>query len=185
MMIDLREHVRPRDAGREDVQPPELLHVIHAVAAGAAQLSPCFMRRAIDQFSSCQNHFVGRRAGDERDQPTPDAGEELIAREREVVTLAARGLTNCEIAQRLIVSPATVKTHVSRAMSKPGARHRAALVAMAYQTGLVKATETPNEGEHRDERDPANRDRRFLREARPETQVRRQPEACGPSVSLA
>ena len=64
--------------------------------------------------------------------------DELTDREREVVSLAAEGLTNGEIAARLVISPATAKTHVSRAMMKLHARHRAALVSAAYETGLVR-----------------------------------------------
>jgi DNA-binding NarL/FixJ family response regulator len=70
--------------------------------------------------------------------PSSDELDELTEREREVMALAAEGLTNDEIATRLIVSPATAKTHVSRAMVKLGARDRAQLVVLAYETGLVR-----------------------------------------------
>jgi DNA-binding NarL/FixJ family response regulator len=146
----------------KDVDPAELLHAIDVVAAGGTQLSPSFMSHVIDKLSLSNGHhqFVDGRDGGERDQSVSAAFQELTAREREIVRLAALGLTNCEIAERLIVSPKTAKTHVSHAMTKLGVHHRAALVAIAYQTGLVDATATPT----RDEADP---DRRSQPNTRP------------------
>jgi DNA-binding NarL/FixJ family response regulator len=112
----------------KDTEPVELLRAVRAVVAGDALLSPRVTRRLIEEFAS--------RAKD----PTglPDLSS-LTDREREVVALVAGGLNNDEIAQRLIMSAATAKTHVSRAMIKVGARDRAQLVVFAYETGLVRA----------------------------------------------
>ena len=111
----------------KDTQPAELLQAVRVVAEGDALLSPGITRRLIEEFAT--------RAKD----PVTDAElEELTNREREVLALVAEGLTNDEIAQRLYVSPATAKTHVSRAMSKLGARDRAQLVVIAYESGLVR-----------------------------------------------
>jgi len=107
--------------------PAELIHGIRVVAAGDGLLSPSVTRRVIEQFAA-------RSA-----QPAPPRKlAELTERERQVVTLAGTGLSNDEIAARLVVSPATAKTHVSRAMVKLGARDRAQLVVFAYEAGLVR-----------------------------------------------
>jgi DNA-binding NarL/FixJ family response regulator len=111
----------------KDTEPAELLRAVRAVVAGDALLSPGVTRRLIAEFASRAKTPVG----------LPDLGE-LTDREREVVALVAEGLTNAEIAQRLIMSVATAKTHVSRAMIKIGARDRAQLVVVAYETGLVR-----------------------------------------------
>jgi DNA-binding NarL/FixJ family response regulator len=97
------------------------------VADGAALLSPNATRRLITEFAN----RPGGRAID------PAALEELTDREREVVALVAGGLSNEEIAAQLVISPATARTHVSRAMVKLHARDRAQLVVLAYQSGLV------------------------------------------------
>ncbi|MEU9073902.1 response regulator transcription factor [Kitasatospora sp. NPDC048538] len=108
--------------------PAELLAAVRTVAAGDALLSPAATRAVIDQLLA---------------QPDPAAGGAserlavLTAREREVMAMAATGLTNEEIAERMFVSPFTVRTHVHRAMAKLDARDRAQLVAIAYQSGLV------------------------------------------------
>ena len=112
----------------KDTEPAELLRAVRAVVAGDALLSPRVTRRLIEEFAS--------RAKDPVGLPDLDA---LTDREREVVALVAEGLTNDEIAKRLIMSAATAKTHVSRAMIKLGARDRAQLVVFAYETGLVRA----------------------------------------------
>jgi DNA-binding NarL/FixJ family response regulator len=111
-----------------DTEPVELLRAVRVVASGDAQLSPWATRRLLEEFASIPD-LPGSY---------PEQFEELTARERDIVSLVATGLTNGEIAQRLVLSPATVKTHVSRAMLKLHARDRAKLVALAYQTGFVR-----------------------------------------------
>jgi DNA-binding NarL/FixJ family response regulator len=111
----------------KDSDPGEVLTAVRAVASGDAQLSPSVTRRLIDELV----------AWPERRLSNPSQLEELTAREREVMALVGHGLTNHEIAERLVVSPATAKTHVTRTMVKLHARDRAQLVALAYQTGLV------------------------------------------------
>ncbi len=111
----------------KDTEPAELLRAVRAVVAGDALLSPRVTRRLIEEFAA--------RAKDPA--KIPDLAG-LTDREREVVALVAEGLTNDEIAARLIMSGATAKTHVSRAMIKVGARDRAQLVVFAYETGLVR-----------------------------------------------
>ncbi|MEA2273046.1 MAG: hypothetical protein QOI98_1754 [Solirubrobacteraceae bacterium] len=111
----------------KDSEPTDVLSAVRAVASGDAQLSPSVMRRLIEEYA----------AWPERRLSSPSQLDELTVREREVMALVAYGLTNDEIAERLVVSPATAKTHVSRTMVKLHARDRAQLVALAYQTGLV------------------------------------------------
>ncbi|MCU1426303.1 MAG: LuxR family transcriptional regulator [Actinomycetia bacterium] len=111
----------------KDTEPVDLLRALRAVAGGDALLSPSVTRRLIAEFAA--------RAKEPHITPALDA---LTEREREVMALVAEGLTNDEIAQRLVVSPATAKTHVSRAMVKLGARDRAQLVVFAYEAGLVR-----------------------------------------------
>jgi DNA-binding NarL/FixJ family response regulator len=111
-----------------DTEPAELLRAVRALAGGEVELSPSVTRRLIDEFASQPE---ARRSA-------PELFEELSVREREVVALVALGLTNDEIAEQLVVSPATAKTHVSRAMVKLHAHDRAKLVALAYQTGFAQ-----------------------------------------------
>jgi DNA-binding NarL/FixJ family response regulator len=111
----------------KDTEPIDLIRGIQAVARGDALLSPGVTRRLIAKFASLTSK-IG---------PVPDL-EALTEREREVTALVAGGLSNDEIAERLVISPATAKTHVSRAMVKLGARDRAQLVVFAYQSGLVR-----------------------------------------------
>jgi DNA-binding NarL/FixJ family response regulator len=111
----------------KDTEPAELLRAVRAVVAGDALLSPGVTRRLIAEFATRAKTPVGM----------PELTE-LTDREREVVALVGEGLSNAEIAQRLIMSVATAKTHVSRAMIKVGARDRAQLVVMAYESGLVR-----------------------------------------------
>jgi DNA-binding NarL/FixJ family response regulator len=113
----------------KDRPPEELLSAIRVIAAGEALLAPNVTRRLIE-------HFV--RQPDLLCAP-PQALAELTAREREVLALIAAGLSNTEIAGRLVMSVPTAKTHVSRILAKLGARDRAQLVVIAYQSGLVKA----------------------------------------------
>jgi DNA-binding NarL/FixJ family response regulator len=110
----------------KNTDPVELLRAVRVVAEGEALLSPSVTRRLIAEFAS-------------RPRPggVPVELPGLTDREREVMALAALGLSNEEIAERLVVSPATARTHVSRAMVKLGARDRAQLVVFAYQSGLV------------------------------------------------
>ena len=111
----------------KNTEPAELVRGVRVVAAGEGLLSPSVTRRVIEQFAT-------RTAT----PATPRQLAELTEREREVVALAGAGLSNSEIAARLVVSPATAKTHVSRAMGKLGARDRAQLVVFAYEAGLVR-----------------------------------------------
>ncbi len=109
-------------------QPADLVRAVREVARGEALLSPSVTRRLIEEFAA-------------RAPPTgatPPSMAVLTEREREVVALVADGLTNDEIAAALVLSPATARTHVSRAMVKLGARDRAQLVVFAYQCGLVR-----------------------------------------------
>ncbi|MFJ6199988.1 response regulator [Micromonospora sp. NPDC092111] len=111
----------------KDTPPAELLRAIRLVAEGEALLSPSVTRRVVREFAA-------RPARVARPHPRLAA---LTEREREVLGLVGEGLSNTEIAGRLVVSPATARTHVSRAMVKLGARDRAQLVVFAYQSGLV------------------------------------------------
>jgi DNA-binding NarL/FixJ family response regulator len=111
----------------KDTPPADLLAAIRVVAAGDALLAPRITRRLIAEFA--------RRPDPSR--AAPAALGHLTDREREVLALVARGLSNAEIAERLVVSPATSKTYVSRILTKLDARDRAQLVAIAYETGLV------------------------------------------------
>lgn len=114
----------------KDTEPVDLLRGIRAVAAGDALLSPSVTRRVIGSFVSAAAHG--------RPPEPPRELEQLTDREREVMTLVAEGLSNDEIATRLVISPATAKTHVSRTMIKLAARDRAQLVVYAYEAGLIR-----------------------------------------------
>ncbi|MEU6980705.1 MULTISPECIES: response regulator transcription factor [unclassified Streptomyces] len=111
----------------KDTEPEELLRAVRAVVDGDALLSPGVTRRLIEEFAA-------------RSKPPARAAglDELTEREREVMALVGIGLSNDEIARRLVVSPLTAKTHVSRTMVKLGARDRAQLVVLAYESGLVR-----------------------------------------------
>ncbi len=111
----------------KDSEPADMLRAIRLVAAGESLLSPSVTRRVIASFT----------ARSPLRRPHPQR-KELTEREREVLALIGEGLNNGEIAERLVVSPATARTHVSRAMIKLGARDRAQLVVIAYQSGLVR-----------------------------------------------
>ncbi|WP_250030790.1 response regulator [Paractinoplanes maris] len=110
----------------KNTSPPALLDAVRTVADGGALLAPSVTRTLIREFTA---------AAPRSSAPHPDLAR-LTDREREIVTLVARGLTNHEIAEQLMVSPATARTHVSRAMTKLGARDRAQLVVFAFQSGL-------------------------------------------------
>lgn len=111
----------------KDAGPAELLHAIRVVAAGDALLAPRITRRLIGQLTAQR---TATRAAEDRLAV-------LTQREREVLALVGRGLSNNEIGTELFLSPATARTHVSHAMAKLGARDRAQLVVIAYETGLV------------------------------------------------
>jgi len=113
----------------KDTPPADLLSGIRIVAAGDVLLSPTVTRQLIEEF-------VRRPDGT---RPVPPTLDGLTEREVQVLTLVARGLSKTEIGQRLYVSPATAKTHVGRLLMKLGARDRAQLIIVAYETGLVSA----------------------------------------------
>jgi DNA-binding NarL/FixJ family response regulator len=114
----------------KDTEPADLLQGVRVAARGDALLSPAITRRLISEY-------VTRRP-----EPALKGLDVLTNREREVTALVARGLSNDEIATRMVISPTTAKTHVSRAMTKLRARDRAQLVVFAYESGLV----TPRRG---------------------------------------
>ena len=111
----------------KDAGPAELLHAIRVIAAGEALLAPRITRRLIAQFTA---ERVATQVAEDRLAV-------LTQREREVLALVGEGLSNDEIGAELFLSPATARTHVSHSMAKLGARDRAQLVVIAYQTGLV------------------------------------------------
>ena len=111
----------------KEVEPEGLRHAVRVVAAGEALLSPSVTRRVVTQFAH-------------RPPAAPPGGERLAvltAREREVVALVAAGLSNDDIARRLVISPLTAKTHITRAIAKLGVRDRVQLVIVAYEEGLA------------------------------------------------
>ena len=113
----------------KDAPPDELLHAIRVVAAGDALLAPSVTRRLLDRFAS--------RLPPAEDR-LPSAVRELTERERQVLRLVATGLSNAEIAERLTVGEATIKTHVSHVLLKLGLRDRVQAVVLAYELGLVR-----------------------------------------------
>jgi DNA-binding NarL/FixJ family response regulator len=113
----------------KDIDPPDLLNAVRIVSRGDALLAPRLTRRLIEAFVKQDQATSAVTAGDELEDLTP--------REREVLTLVGRGLSNAEIADELVLSPLTAKTHVARLFSKLGARDRAQLVILAYENGLV------------------------------------------------
>ncbi|MFE2430528.1 response regulator [Streptomyces sp. NPDC059373] len=120
----------------KDVDADTLLTAIRTVASGDALLSPLATRALISRFLATPEPGA--------DLAPPESLAAPTAREREVMALAAEGLSNAEIAERLVVSPLTVRTHVHRAMTKVNARDRAQLVVIAYQSGLVQPTPPPS-----------------------------------------
>ncbi|HYJ69460.1 MAG TPA: response regulator transcription factor [Nocardioidaceae bacterium] len=117
----------------KDIEPADLVQAVRVAAKGDALLAPAITRRLIGEF-------VSRPP----DSSLATGLEVLTNREREVVALVARGLSNDEIAERLVISPITAKTHVSRSMTKLGARDRAQLVVFAYESGLVAPRPDPD-----------------------------------------
>ncbi|MEV0380409.1 response regulator transcription factor [Nonomuraea sp. NPDC050643] len=110
----------------KDIEPGDLLQSVRVAARGEALLSPSVTRRLIEEYVSTPP------------RPAPSPGlDRLTGREREIVSLVARGMSNEEIAAHLVISGATAKTHVSRSMIKLGVRDRAQLVVFAYESGLV------------------------------------------------
>lgn len=119
----------------KDAAPPDLLAAIRSVRAGDAVVAPSTTRRLLDHFVQ-QHPTPGRSAGSSDDVAADRRLAEVTDREREVLDLIARGLTNREIAAHLVVSEATVKTHVSRLLAKTGSRDRVQLVLLELETGL-------------------------------------------------
>ena len=115
----------------KDTEPVELIRAVRVVAGGDALLSPGVTKRLLERI-----------AGDLKDAPDTTQLAVLTEREREVLALVGQGMTNDEIGRELFLSPLTAKTHVSRIMSKLGARDRVQLVVIAYETGLVNAGRT-------------------------------------------
>jgi DNA-binding NarL/FixJ family response regulator len=112
----------------KDVRPAELVDAIRVVARGDALLAPTVTRRLLDRFAATEPEALER----------PDGLAELTAREKEVLGLVARAASNAEIAARLVVTEATVKTHVSAILRKLGVRDRVHAVVLAYDLGLVR-----------------------------------------------
>jgi DNA-binding NarL/FixJ family response regulator len=117
----------------KSTDPAELAQAVRTVSAGEAHLTPSATRRLIAEYV----------AQPQPQLPTAEQLDELTAREREVMAMVATGLRNDEIAEHFVISPATVKTHVSRALRKLHARDRAQLVAIAYRFGLVRPAPRP------------------------------------------
>jgi len=116
----------------KDVPPEQLVTGIRAVASGEALLAPSVTRRMIEEF-------VRRPPNAAR--PAPRELEQLTAREREVLVLMARGLSNAELAKEFVVSEATVKTHVAHVLAKLGLRDRVQAVVFAYESGVIRPSE--------------------------------------------
>jgi DNA-binding NarL/FixJ family response regulator len=135
--FDLDEYVtRALRAGAsgfllKDVRPAQLVEAIRVIASGDALLAPSVTRRLLDQFASGL------------ETRTPVELEQLTDREREILLLVAEGLSNAEIADRLVVGESTVKTHVSAVLRKLQLRDRVQLVIAAYDAGLVKPSVSP------------------------------------------
>ena len=116
----------------KDTPPAQLLDAIRAAAAGGSVISPATTRRLVD-------HLIAARIA--RDRPVPRRLDALTERERDVLTLVARGCSNREISARLGIAELTTKTHVSRVLAKLGLESRVQAAALAYETGLVRPGE--------------------------------------------
>ncbi|QIK65769.1 response regulator transcription factor [Nocardioides sp. HDW12B] len=131
--FDLDEHVyaavRAGASGflLKDVHPDVLVHSVRTAARGEAMVAPAVARRLLERF-----------AAEDQQAPRPEVWQPLTDREREVAALVARGLSNHDIAARLFLSEATVKTYVSRLLTKLSLRDRVQVAALAYETGLVR-----------------------------------------------
>jgi RNA polymerase sigma factor (sigma-70 family) len=119
----------------KDVPPNELVQAIRTVARGDAVVSPRITKRLLEKYA---HQLPDLSEGDQDDDEIPAALRGLTAREREVLVAVADGLSNAEIAERLFVSEATVKSHVGRVLAKLGLRDRVQAVVLAFQTGLVR-----------------------------------------------
>jgi DNA-binding NarL/FixJ family response regulator len=125
----------------KDVEPADLVAAVRVVAAGEALLAPRLTRRLIEAFVT----GAAMAPGGAGDLPAAETLDRLTPREREVLALVGRGRSNAEIAEQLVLSPLTAKTHVARLFSKLGARDRAQLVVTAYESGLVRPGAQPPE----------------------------------------
>ena len=114
----------------KDVSPEQLVAAVRLVAAGDALLAPSITRRFVERFASASAI-----------RPAPERIASLTSREKEVLMLVARGMSNAEISEEMVVSEATVKTHVARILDKLDLRDRVQAVVLAYETGLVRAGE--------------------------------------------
>ncbi|MDN4171955.1 response regulator transcription factor [Nocardioides sp. SOB77] len=119
----------------KDAGPEELLGAIRTVHAGDSVVAPSTTRRLLEQFAAVLPDPRGAA-----EQPADDRLAVLTEREREVLALVGRGLSNTEIAAELVVAETTVKTHVGRLLAKTGSRDRVQLVVLAYETGLARTT---------------------------------------------
>lgn len=138
--FDIDEHVYDALAAGasgfllKDADPDEIAAAVRVVAEGDALIQPSVMKRLVERFVATRPRTgAGAVSGQSRRQVL----EGLTGREREILSLVARGLSNDEIGSELFISPATVKTHLSRVMAKTGAHDRAGLVVFAYESGLV------------------------------------------------
>jgi len=127
----------------KDVTPPDLLSAIRAVASGDAVVAPAVTRRLLDAFLPYLPEAGSGSAAGAGSPALPRELGELTAREREVLTEVAAGLSNAEIAARLVVAEATVKTHVGRLLAKLGLRDRVQAVVYAYEHGLNRPRSRP------------------------------------------
>jgi DNA-binding NarL/FixJ family response regulator len=122
----------------KDVEPQALIDAVRVVADGQALLAPQVTRRLIEAYVRTEPAPAASAAPDPTETEADDARLAVLTpREREVLALVARGMSNTEIAEHLVLSPLTAKTHVSRLLTKLGARDRAQLVVLAYETGVV------------------------------------------------